>query len=266
MMNESVQIGDFVCVTALTASCKECGKIAKGKGCRHASPEAVEAARRKLRDGLKEQALFQGDQDALGILINEIYRDVILYGIEHFRPGLSERDDDYQAVVVNLIRIIRERKGNFSPDTIRNFTRWVRSVAVFTASNLQHKETQYRSRRSGKPHIFEGRLSVEESKEAVGEQAILRADGPATEVCRDEMRELVRHGIERLKRRYGTMYSDVLERWALKNEGIKEIADALDITFKVARKRLEKARELLRELLRSDFQTLYHSWEKQKEA
>lgn len=262
-MNESVQIGELVRVGALSASCKECGRIAKGKGCRHASARDIESAQQKIKGDLKERALLQGDQTALGQLIMELYREIIVLHVRKMRPDLKEGDDDFQTAALKIIEIIRERKGNFSPDTLAQFTRWVRKTATLSGYNLLKKETQYKARRSGHSNPMEGKVSVEEYREMVDEQAVSPARGPVTEVCYNEMNSLVRAGFDRLQEEYGKMYSEPLRLWAVENLGIQEIADRLGLTFKVARKRLEKARELLRDLLRGDCHTLYRLWEKQ---
>jgi DNA-directed RNA polymerase specialized sigma24 family protein len=263
MVSELVQIGEFVRVTAISASCRECGKIAKGKGCKHVSAHDIEAAQQRLKTNLKERALLQDDRTALGELIAQLYREVIVLSVRNIRPDLKQSDDDFQTAALKIIELIRERKGNFSPDTLQNFTRWVRNTARVTGFNLLKKETQYKAHRSGYSNPMEGKVSVEEDREMVNDQAISSARGPVTEACHDEMRKLVQSGLERLQNEYGKMYSEPLRLWAVENLGVKEIAEKTGVGANVARKRLDKARELLRDLLRGDCHTLYRMWEKQ---
>jgi len=263
MISESVQIGEFVRVGAISATCKECGKISKGKGCSHASARDIEAAQQTIKGSLKDRALLGGDRTALGQIITELYREIIVLHVRKMRPDLKEGEDDFQAAALKIIEIVRERKGKFSADTLQNFTRWVRNTARIAGYNLLKKETQYKARRSGHSNPMEGKVSVEDRREMVDEQAASPARGPVTEVCQNEMRDLVRAGFDRLQEEYGKMYSEPLRLWAIENVGYEEIAGRLGLTHKIARKRVEKARELLRDLLGADCHTLYRMWEKQ---
>lgn len=261
-------IGEFVKVVLSTgkATCTKCGAVAKDKGCPHATPEEIKGALLRLKEELKLRALVGKDNEALGTLLLGLYRDVIVKYARKFQPDISEREDEFQTILLKIIELIRERDGKFSPDTVGHFTKWMGNIASNVSGNLLKKETQYKSRRAGGRHIMDNRQSIEENRDMAANRSISLADGPVTEVVRSEMIELVRKGLERLQERYGRVYSEPLKLWAIENMTLEQVSEKLQITYDIARTRIKKAQDLLRDLYRQDMGTLYNKWQKKQMA